>query len=86
MADEAKIKRLTEIQEQINALIAEGVEIADEEQVTFSLGSTPFAAAYGMGGYRYVPSNSEEAKEREKCEWYPEYQISGWLSSSSECN
>jgi len=86
MADKAKIARLAEIQDQIEALIDEGVRIAEEQKVTFDLGDTQFAAEYGMGGYRYVPEDSKEAEERRECEYYEEFDQHGWLNSSSDCN
>lgn len=56
MADEAKIKRLVEIQEQIKALTEEGMKIADEQDVKFELGDAPFANNYGSGGLEYYPN------------------------------
>lgn len=55
MANQEKIKRLAEIQEQIKTLCEEGMKIADEEQVTFYLGNAPFASQYGSGGMEYIP-------------------------------
>lgn len=56
MADESRIERLSEIQKQINALVIEGMTIADEEQVVFYLGDAPFAEQYGSGGMTYYPN------------------------------
>lgn len=86
MADQQKIERLAQIQNEIEALINEGVEIADEQKVTFDLSDTTFASEYGMGGYRYVPEDSEEAEERRQNEYLEDWQQHGWLSSSSDCN
>ena len=83
---EEAIERLEQIQNEIEALIQEGIRLAEENKVTFELGSTTFAHEYGMGGYRYVPEDSEEAEERRKYGYYDEYEISGWLTSSSECS
>lgn len=63
MANEANIKRLSEIQEQIKALTLEGMKIADEEAVKFELGDAPFAQNYGSGGLEYYPNNDEFVDE-----------------------
>jgi hypothetical protein len=80
------VARMAEIQKQIKELVSEGVTLADQNGLTFNLSDTEFAAEYGMGGYRYVPEDGTEAQERAKTEWYSDYQISGWLTSSSECD
>lgn len=59
MANEANIKRLSEIQEEITRLTKEGMQIADEEQVLFDLGDAPFTTQYGSGGMRYYPKGDE---------------------------
>lgn len=87
-----KINRLAEIPNEIEALIQEGVRLADEAKVTFDLGSTTFAVEYGVGGYRYVPADSPEAQERlvQAKEWFGEYHEdypqTGWITSSSDCD
>lgn len=55
MNNEVKIKRLSEIQDQIAALAKEGMAIANECQVIFQLGHAPFAENYGSGGLKYYP-------------------------------
>lgn len=96
MSDQEKTARLASIPEEIEALIQEGIKLADELKVTFNLGATTFADEYGMGGYRYVPEDSPEAAERQEQfkEWfgedydpdYGDFPADGWLTSSSDCN
>ena len=56
MADEAKIKRLAEIQDEIEKLTQEGMSIADEQGVIFSLSRCSFTNNYGSGGLEYYPN------------------------------
>ena len=76
MDKEAKIKRLAEIQDEITKLAREGVGIAEAEGVTFSLGSTPMASGYGIGGLEYIPKTAGE-------EDYWGDIVEGWKASSS---
>lgn len=80
------VTRLSEIQDQINALVKEGIKLAEDNGLTFSLRDTEFAGMGGQGGLRWVPEDSEEGREREKCEYYDEWQRNGWITSSSECD
>ena len=86
MADEAKIKRLSEIQEQIKSLCKEGMEIADDEQVTFYLGDAPFAGQYGSGGMEYYPKGegpfSGEYDEEVTTSWGDSVR-GQWMASNS---
>ena len=75
MSNEANIKRLAEIQQQIKDLTAEAVKLAEQEQVRLEWWDMPFAAAYGAGGMRYIPEGMEDSGYS-----YDE----GWLSSGSD--
>ena len=56
MANEANIKRIEEIKEQVKALGEEAQRLADEEGVAIDFSDTPFAHAYGAGDLRYTPT------------------------------
>ena len=86
--DQASAKRLTEIQQQIKKLTVEGMAIADDLCVQFSLGDAPFASNYGSGGLTYYPKG-HNAKQLEEGERYLDTDLSGeivdekWMSSNS---
>lgn len=86
MADEAKIKRLVEIQEQIKTLTEEGMKIANEEQVSFYLGDAPFASQYGSGGMVYYPEGEgpfiDEDGEEATSSWGDSAR-GQWMASNS---
>ena len=77
MADKAKIERLAEIQKEISKLAAEGVQIAEDEGVNFSLAQTPMAEGYGIGSLEYVPKSNPDNDG-----W--NYTKQGWRASSSD--
>lgn len=87
MADEAKIKRLAEIQEQIKTLCEEGVQIADEQDVSFYLGDAPFTAQYGSGGMIYYPKGEgpfvDEEYGHELTTDYGDSVRGKWMASNS---
>lgn len=88
MSQEA-VKRLANIQDEINALVKEGIDLAEEHQLTFRMGDSEFAGMYGLGNLRYVADGSSEHNDRLENEneyYYDEWQQKGWLSSSSECD
>lgn len=93
MANEANIKRLAEIQQEIRRLAEEGERIADEEKVTFSLSDTPMASGYGIGGLSYVPEGATtdrwgdpiEEEEEDDDYGYREEPETGWVSSANSC-
>lgn len=65
------VGRMAEITKEINALVAEGVKLADETQVEFYLGGLDFLP-YGAGSLNYNPMESDWDDER-------------WSSSSTGC-
>ena len=76
MSNEANIKRLAEIQQQIKDLTYEAVKLAEEEKVRLEWYDMPFAAAYGAGGMRYIPEGVDDSGYS--------YYDKGWLSSGSD--
>lgn len=64
-------ERMNQITKEINALAAEGVKLADEAKIEFSLAGLDFLP-YGSGGLSYNPVRSQ---------WDDE----GWSSSSMSC-
>jgi len=86
MANEANIKRLAEIQQQIKDLTKEGMCIADEEQVKFYLGDAPFATQYGSGGLEYYPNGEgefvDEYGEEVTADWGDSVR-GRWMASNS---
>ena len=88
MADEKKIARPAEIQEQIKQLTTEGMAIADSEGVNFSLGDAPFAQNYGSGGLEYYSKHPEATDEwgepvSEMTTGWGDEVAGRWMSSNS---
>lgn len=81
-----KIARLAAIQQEIEALCREGMAIAEEEKVIFSLSSTSIAQEYGMGGLAYIPKKSGLDRWGDAVDPDDSYFEAGdgWTSSSSD--
>src|SRR5688572_10234265 len=77
------VTRMSEIENQINALIKEGTTLADKSGLTFDLGSTALSGNYGMGGLRYIPRGGREQAELREEGAYMAEEYEGWVSSSS---
>lgn len=88
MASQENIERLSAIQAEIAKLTEEGIQIADTEQVVFSLGSAPFAENYGSGGLEYYPKGDgpyyeDEDEEYEVTDMAGESVRGQWMFSNS---
>ena len=84
MANEANIKRIEEIKEQVKALGEEAQRLADEEGVAIDFSDTPFAHAYGAGDLRYTPNNATHDTWGYPIEEDYEGEQRGWKSSGSD--
>lgn len=84
MANEANIKRIKEIKEQVKALGEEAVRLADEEGVVVSFANTPFANAWGAGGLRYTPDSATHDEWGDEIGEDPWGDERGWKSSASD--
>ena len=88
MTDEAKIKRLAEIQDEITKLTREGMAISDEVGVNFSLATAPFAANYGSGGLEYYSKHPDATDDygepvSEMTTGWGDEVAGEWMSSNS---